>query len=141
MKGNNGSCHVLLSTDDTVQVNIGTARINNSNYTKVLGVKSDCKLSFDDHIENTCKKAGKKLNALTRVAQYMNTENAFLSSQFNYYPVICMFHNSSSDHKIYRFHERCFRVIYNDGHSSFDELLNLDNFVSIHHKKLQILAT
>ena len=38
-------------------------------------------------------------------------------------------------------HERCLRVIYNDGHSSYDELLNLDNSVSIHHKNLQILAT
>ena len=34
----------------------------------------DCKLSFDDHIGNICKKAGAKLNALTRVAQYRNTE-------------------------------------------------------------------
>ena len=33
----------------------------------------DCKLSFDDHIGNICKKAGTKLNALTRVCEYMNT--------------------------------------------------------------------
>ena len=38
-------------------------------------------------------------------------------------------------------HERCLRVIYNDGNLSYDELLNLDNSVSIHHKNLQILAT
>ena len=29
--------------------------------------------------------------------------------------------------------EGCLCVIYNDGHSSYDELLNLDNSVSIHH--------
>ena len=38
------------------------------------GINIDCKLSFDDHVRNICKKAGVKLNALTRVAQYMNTE-------------------------------------------------------------------
>ena len=36
----------------------------------------DCKLSFDDHIRNMCKKAVAKLNALTRAAQYMNTEKS-----------------------------------------------------------------
>ena len=52
-----------------------------------------------------------------------------------------MLHNWSLDHKINKLHERCLRVIYNDGHSSYDELLNLDNSVSIQIKNLQILAT
>ena len=66
--------------------------------------------------------------------------NAYFSSQFSYCPLTWMFHNRSLNHKINRSHERCLRVIYNDGHSSYDELLNLDNSVSIHHKNLQILA-
>ena len=33
--------------------------------------------------------------------------------------------------EINRLHERCLPVIYNDGHSSYDESLNLDNSVSI----------
>ena len=52
-----------------------------------------------------------------------------------------MFHNRSLNHKINRLHERCLRIIYNDGHSSYDELLNLDNSVSMHHRNLQMLAT
>ena len=52
-----------------------------------------------------------------------------------------MFHNRSLNYKINRLHERCLCVIYNDSHSSYDELLNLDNSVSIHHRNLQILAT
>ena len=59
-----------------MQVNIGTAPINNSKCEKLLGIKIDHKLSFDDHIGNMCKKAGVKLNALTRVAQYVNTEKS-----------------------------------------------------------------
>ena len=39
-------------------------------------IRYDNKLSFGDHIGNICKKAGAKLNALTRVAQYMNTEKS-----------------------------------------------------------------
>ena len=68
MKGNEDKCHVLLSTDETVQVNIGTSRINNSKCGKLLGIKIDCKLSFDDDIGNMWKKASAELNALNRVA-------------------------------------------------------------------------
>ena len=67
--------------------------------------------------------------------------NAFFSSQFNYCPLTWMFHNRSLNHKINRLHKRCLCVIYNYDHSSYDELLNLDNSVSIHHRNLQILAT
>ena len=52
MKGHEDKCHELLSTDETVQVNIGAARINISKCEKLLGIKIDRKLSFDDHIGN-----------------------------------------------------------------------------------------
>ena len=51
-----------------------------------------------------------------------------------------MFHNRSLNHKINRLHERCLHVIYNDSHSSYDDLLNVDSSMSIHHRILQILA-
>ena len=37
-------------------------------------------------------------------------------------------------------HERCLRIIYNDTHLSFTELLNKDIFVSIHIRNIQMLA-
>ena len=76
MRGNEDKCHVLLSANETVQVNVGPANINNSKCEKLLGIKTDCKLCFDDHIGYICKNAGEKLNALTRVAQYINTEKS-----------------------------------------------------------------
>ena len=146
MKSNEGKCHVLLGTHETVQVNIGTALINNSKCEKLFDIKIDCKLSFDDHAESICKRAGAKLSALTRVTQYINTKkrlilNAFFSSQFNYSPLTWKFHNGSLNHEIYRLGERCLRGVYSDVHSSYDELFNLDNSASIHHRNLQILAT
>ena len=62
IKGNEDKGYILLSTDTTVQVNIGYQMWT------LLGIKIDCKLNFDDHIGKICKKAGAKLNALTRVA-------------------------------------------------------------------------
>ena len=67
--------------------------------------------------------------------------NAFFSSQFNYCPLIWMCHNRMLNNRIKRLHERCLRIIYNDKHTSFEELLEKDKSVSIHQKNLQVLAT
>ena len=36
------------------------------------GITIDSKLTFENHINNICKRAGQKLNALARAAPYMN---------------------------------------------------------------------
>ena len=61
-------------------------------------------------------------------------------ARFNYCPLIWMCHNRTYKNKINRLHERCLRLIYNDKRSSFENLLEKDNFVSIHHKNIQALS-
>ena len=61
-------------------------------------------------------------------------------AQFNYCPWIWMSNKRTNKNKINRLHERCLRLIYNNKRSSFENLLEKDNFVSIHHKNLQALA-
>ena len=56
MKDNKDKYRVLLSTDQKVQVNMGTACIDNSKYEKLLVVKNDCKLILNDYIGNICKR-------------------------------------------------------------------------------------
>ena len=72
MKGNESKCHVILSTHDKMHVNIGTSHIKNSHMEKLLGVKIDCDLTFEEHISSICKKASAKLNALARISPYIN---------------------------------------------------------------------
>ena len=56
----------------------------------MLGINFDYKLKFSNHIEEICKKASRKLNALARISLYMGIRkrrtlvNAFFKSQFNY---------------------------------------------------------
>ena len=66
--------------------------------------------------------------------------NAFFKAQFNYCPIVWMFHSRSLNNKINRLHERCLRIIYNDKRSSFEELLIKDNSVSVHHNNIHTLA-
>ena len=67
--------------------------------------------------------------------------NAFFNSQFSYCPLIWMFCSRLINNKINRLHERCLRIVYSDKQSTFDELLEKDNTVSVHQRNLQFLAT
>ena len=66
--------------------------------------------------------------------------NAFFNTHFNYCPLIWMLHSRQSNNEIKYLHERCLRLIHNDKLSSYEELLENDGSVSIHHKDIQNLA-
>ena len=66
--------------------------------------------------------------------------NASVNSQFNYCPVIWMCHSRALNNKINRLHERFLRMIYNDKASTFKELLEKDNSVSIHYRNIRTVA-
>ena len=66
---------------------------------------------------------------------------SFVTSQFSYCPLIWMFHSRRLNNKINSINERALRIPYQDNTSTFQELLNKDNFVSIHQRNLQFLAT
>ena len=65
----------------------------------------------------------------------------FITSQFGYCPSTWMFQSRALNNKIKSIHERALRITYNDSKSTFEELLNKDNSVSIHHRNLQVLIT
>ena len=139
MKINADKYHLLLRTKNTVKIKIGSFNITNCKSEKLLRVKFDKKLSFDDHISELCKKTSRKIHALSRVALYMNFSkrrilmNEFLKSQFSYCPLVWMCHSRANNGKINRLHERCLRIIYSDKKSSFGTLLEKDCSVFIHN--------
>ena len=51
-----------------------------------------------------------------------------------------MLHSRCNNNKIKHLHERCLRLIYCDKNSSYEELLEKDGSVSIHHRNIQNLA-
>ena len=57
LKSNADKCHLLVSTNDRVSMNVDGFKIDKSDTEKLLGVKFDQKLTFDDHISDICKKA------------------------------------------------------------------------------------
>ena len=138
--------NVLLSTDKQVHVDIGTAQIENTQNEKLLGITIDSKLSFDKHIQQICSRASAKLKALARIAPFMNITktkilmNAFFNAQFSYCLLTWMFHSRKLNNKINKLHERCLRIVYNNNTSTYEELLETDNSVSVHFRNVQALA-
>ena len=147
MKANTDKCHLLVTRDTDVTAKIGEFDVKNSREEKLLGVKIDSKLSFENHVSSLCKKASQKLHALARVVNFMDLAKrkslmkAFITSQFNYCPLIWMFHSRQLNNRINKIQERALRLVYKVNKLTFDDLSKLDNSVTIHQRNLQILAT
>ena len=68
-------------------------RVNNE-CEEPLGIKYDCKLTFDEHVSDVSKKPGLQLNDLTRISPLMNISkrhtlmNAFSRSNFFFFLVL-----------------------------------------------------
>ena len=146
-KGNADKCHLLVNVNDEVSMKIGDFKIVNSECKKILGVKFDCKLTFNSHVSDLSKNASRKINVLARVAPYMTIlkrrilMNGFFKSQFNYCTLVWMCHSRINNAKINRLHERCLRIIYNDKTSLFENLLEKNGSVSINNRNFLVLAT
>ena len=76
LKTNQDKCHLIVSTNDFTDIQIGDFSIKKK---KLLNVNIHSKLNFDCHINHLCNKADKKLRALARVTPSMTLEKRKLS--------------------------------------------------------------
>ena len=76
----------MVSTNKPVVIKVGDYAIDNSECEKLLGVKIDVNLIFNNHISELCKKAKGKIFALARVFPFVGLSkrkllmNAFFTS-------------------------------------------------------------
>ena len=81
----------------------------NSKEEKILGIIKDS--FFNSHIKEGCKKASQKLAALSRLANYLESEkrslifNSMIKSRFTYYHLVWMFCFRTSSNLICKTHE------------------------------------
>ena len=119
MKANANKCHLLVTRDTDVTSKIGEFDVKNSREEKFLGVKIDSKLSFEHHVSSLCKKASQKLHALARVVNFMDLAKrkslmkVFITSQFNYCPLIWMLHSTQLNNRINKTQERTLKELRN----------------------------
>ena len=148
MKLNEDKCHLIVRGNkyENVCAKVGESTIWESHREKLLGVYIDSNLSFNYHINQICKKAGRKVSALARMSHYISQDRrrviakTFIESQFSYCPLVWMFHDRKVNNKINRLHERTLRIVYYDYTSTFEELLEKDTSFTIHQRNIQSLA-
>ena len=104
---------------------------------KLLGIDIDCKLSFDAHVLQLCKKASRQINALMRLSNMldhdvkMNIFMSFIKSILNYCPVTWMFTKAGNVRKLDRLQHRALRFVYGDFDVSYSDLLLRSNTMSV----------
>ena len=85
-----------MSTTKDLQIDTCNESITNSRKENILCVILDSNLSFEEHVENLCKKSKSKENVLPRLASYMNFEQrkliikSFITSHFSYCCLVWM---------------------------------------------------
>jgi hypothetical protein len=112
-----------------ISFNLNGNIIKTEGEVKLLGVTIDYELKFNSHITNICRKASRQLNVLNRMGKYLNRlgkltiYHSFILSSFNYCPVICHFCSEANTKKMEKIQERALKFIYNENHSTYEELL------------------
>ena len=112
---------------------------------KLLGLTIDSKLTFRPHIDQMCKLARNKTNALRRIVNFISEENAvslcntYFFSAFTYCPLIWMFCFKESNNKINNIQERTLKILHGKNDLTFDELLTKYKLVKNHVKNLRSL--
>ena len=146
MKANPDKCYFLSSLDMNSKISVNRFDIENTHSQKLLAAIIDRKIDFHVRAPNLCKKASARISAMATVVPFMLLNQrklimkAILISQFGYCPLVWINHNKTLNNRINSLHERALRLIYNDFKSSFYQLLEKNNFVTIHQRNLQNVA-
>ena len=74
---NPDKCHfmVLGNKENNFDFICGDHIIKSTNAEKILGILIDKNLSFTQHLDQICKVAGQKLNAISRISSFINQDH------------------------------------------------------------------
>ena len=85
-----------------------------------------------EHCFNVLKRMGKYLNRLGKLTIY----HSIILSNFNYCPVIWHFCSEANTKKMETIQERALKFMYNENHSTYEELLAKSKLSSLNENKL-----
>ena len=97
---------------------------------ELLGIETDYKLSFNLHISKICNSAANQLKAMIRLRNFIpfNVKEAivktYFMSDFNCYPLGCMFSSAKLLKRIENLQRRALRFLLNVYESTYEQLLN-----------------
>ena len=105
----------------------------------MLHIKLDSTLSFKNQVT-------KKLHAVARVVSHMDVDKqkclmkAFIMPQFDYCPLVLMFHSRKLNNRINKINESDLRLTYKNNHPNFRKFFGKDRSITIFCRNLYSLA-
>ena len=106
----------------------------------------DSELNFENRLSSIFNKVSIKFNDLGQITNYMSLEKrsivmkTFIESQFNYCPLIWIFHSWTINNKTNRLLERALRIVYSTSNHLLRVFLWKTTAFSIHERNVQSLA-
>ncbi len=128
---------MFLGKTPSCDIQVENVTIQPTGLIKLLGVSLDSQLSFSSHISDICKKAGRNLNAVKRIAKALPTKvrlqlyKTYISCHFNFCPLVWHFCNKSDSDKLEKLQYRALRFVYDDFDSDYETLLSKANMPTL----------
>ena len=108
-----------VQKDNDFHIEVRDNDITATTTIKIFGIHIDSKLNFNNYTAFLCTKTSGQLNVLQRMrvsldyVSRMAIYNSFVTSNFNYCPVVWMFTSKSSLNKLKNIQKRALRFVWN----------------------------
>ena len=122
------------------KIKIGNIEIKSTSSINVLGLELDNELKFTPHIDEICSQAGKQVNALKRIKNYLEKGskmiiyNSYVTSNFNHCSAVWMLTNKTNMEKLERTNKRAIRFATNKFHENYENICKQERQLNIHRK-------
>ena len=131
---------------DDFKLSVNEHDIKYSKSMTPLGICIDDTLTFDWHINDICLKASRQISALQRLTGLLDYHsrraiyNSFISSHFNYCPLVCFFTSRASIVKMQKIQERALRFVLKDSVSDYKSLISKSGVDSFRISSMKNMA-
>ena len=136
--------YIVFGKHDNVEdIVINDIIIKPESTVKILGLTIDNKLSFNSHIVTLCQKAGRQIQALSRLSHMLNENNkmllynSFIECYFNFCSIIWHFCSKNNTYKLEKLQKKAIRYVTLDYNcNSYKSLLNKCNKHPMYIKRI-----
>ena len=131
-----GNNHNHENNTEECAIFVNKEKINTTETLQLLGVTTDSKLNFNNHINIICKKASQRIGVLIRLRNLIPTDaklqlfKAAILPYLTYCHLIWHFCKSSDSRRLER-------VVYKDKHSTYERLLQKAKLPTLLNRRLQ----
>ena len=136
------------SNSEDLPLQLGNRNLQLRSSMKLLGITIDNALNFHEPVSKLVRKVSNQLQVLKRHKRLLPTgakkrlyEAFILSHLLNYCSIVWNHCGKKNADKLEKINERCLRFVFNDFHSTYDELFDYINQPCLQHRIIHDMLT